>query len=68
MKKLNKNTEYIRYSHYAIDAFCLCKRLSQAASISKEVGEALEEAFDYEGASSMYAKAAELYVLDNLPT
>jgi hypothetical protein len=46
----------------------LQKRLSQAASLAKELGELLEESYDYEGAVLMFERAAEFYVLDNTPT
>jgi len=36
--------------------------------LAKEVAEFMDESFDYEGAASMYEKAAELYIMDNTPT
>lgn len=36
--------------------------------MAKEIGELLEESYDYEGAVAMFERAAEFHALDNTPT
>ena len=67
IKNVNTN-KFLEYSKVAIDKFCISARISQAASLAKEVAEKLEEDHDYEEALIFYEKAAELYFTDETPT
>lgn len=57
--------KYVEYIKRAIDLFSLSGRTSQAAGLSKDCAQHLEEEYDYEAAATMYAKAAQLYQLEN---
>ena len=48
--------------------YSLSGRSSTGASMARDCAQKLEEEYDYENAAEMYAKAAQLYELDNQAT
>lgn len=66
--KPHHTNKFLEFSKIAIDKFCVAARISQAASLAKEVAEKLEEDNDYEEALVFYERAAELYFADETPT
>lgn len=63
-KKMNNTEKYLEHARKAIDSYCYGKRISSAASLSKECAEYLEESYDYEEAVKFHERTAELYSLE----
>lgn len=49
----------------AIDLYSFSGRNSTGANMARDCAQHLEEEYDYEGATDLYAKAAQLYEMDN---
>jgi len=56
--------KYLEYSKYAIDGFALSGRISNAASMAKDIAEKMDEDHDYEEAIKFFERAAELYQME----
>ena len=52
----------------AIDLYALSGRSSTGATMARDCAQKMEEDYDYEAAQEMYARASQLYELDNQPT
>lgn len=60
--------KYVQLTSKAIDLYSLSGRASTGAGMAKECATFLEEGYDYESAIEFYAKASQLYEMDNQVT
>lgn len=63
--KENDQDKYVELTRKAIDLYSLSGRASTGAGMAKECAQFLEEGYDYETAIEFFAKACQLYEMDN---